>query len=599
MASSVVLLAVLSVMGAGAKPFAIRVVDEETGRGVPLVELRTVNEIRQWTDSAGVAAVDEPGLMGRSVYFQVSSHGYEYPKDAFGFRGKAIDLVEGGSATLKVKRVNVAERIYRVTGGGIYRDTILLGEKAPVREPLLNGMVLGQDSVLMTRYRGKLQWFWGDTNRPGYPLGNFHSPGATSAAPEDGGLDPEVGVDLTYYLDEKGFARGTAKMPGEGPTWIAGLSAFRDEEGKEQLVAGYSKIRPPMENYEHGLVVFDPETNEFRKGATFALDSAIRPLGHTFKGKEGGVEYIYYSTPLPLTRVRARLGDLKDIRRYEGFTCLETGTRVEEGKLDRGADGALRYAWRANTPPMGPGEQAKLIKEGKIKAEEGLLALRDVETGKPIGIHYGSTYWNKFRGRWVMIAVEAGGSSSYLGEVWWAEGDTPLGPWVYARKIVTHDKYSFYNPKYHPEFDKEGGRVIFFEGTYTTTFSRQGDATPRYDYNQVMYKLDLADARLNLPVAVYRLEDGSDGTGAEAMKKAKGAAPVFFAKEREGPGLVGWPEEGKARFYVVSGEAQGGQVPLWMGEDGLLKVGENGKGRRVGMVWPAPTRVRLPVWDGG
>jgi hypothetical protein len=64
---------------------------------------------------------------------------------------------------------------------------------------------------------------------------------------------------------------------------------------------------------------------------------------------------------------------------------------------------------------------------------------------------------------------------------------------------VTHDRYSFYNPKHHPFFDQEGGRLIYFDGTYATTFSREGDATPRYDYNQVMYRLDLSDPRLALP----------------------------------------------------------------------------------------------------
>ena len=39
-------------------------------------------------------------------------------------------------------------------------------------------------------------------------------------------------------------------------------------------------------------------------------------------------------------------------------------------------------------------------------------------------------------------------------------------------------QYSFYNPKQHPMFDKDGGRIIFFEGTYTTTFSGNHDPTP-------------------------------------------------------------------------------------------------------------------------
>jgi len=44
-------------------PFRIEMVDDETGRGVPLVELRTVNQIRYVTDSDGIATFDEPCLL--------------------------------------------------------------------------------------------------------------------------------------------------------------------------------------------------------------------------------------------------------------------------------------------------------------------------------------------------------------------------------------------------------------------------------------------------------------------------------------------------------------------------------------------------------
>src|SRR5262249_31410215 len=152
-------------------------------------------------DSNGVAAFREPGLMGRSVFFHVKSHGYEYAKDGFGFRGKALDLKEGGSAVLKIRRINVAERLYRVTGAGIYADSLLVGERTPLKEPALNAQVLGSDSVVNAVYHGKLHWFWGDTLRPGYPLGNFHVPGAVSELPGKGGLAPEVGVDLAYFVD--------------------------------------------------------------------------------------------------------------------------------------------------------------------------------------------------------------------------------------------------------------------------------------------------------------------------------------------------------------------------------------------------------------
>ena len=83
-----------------------------------------------------------------------------------------------------------------------------------------------------------------------------------------------------------------------------------------------------------------------------------------------------------------------------------------------------------------------------------------------------------------------------LGEIWYAEADDPTGPWEKARKIVTHEKYSFYNPAQHPFLFQDGGRIIYFEGTYTAEFSGNKSHTPRYDYNQVMYRLDLRDERL-------------------------------------------------------------------------------------------------------
>src|SRR5215469_7961900 len=81
-------------------PFRITVVDSETGRAVPLVELTTTNQVRYLTDSQGIVAFNEPGLMDQKVFFHVSSHGYEFPEDGFGYRGKTLDVRAGGSARL-------------------------------------------------------------------------------------------------------------------------------------------------------------------------------------------------------------------------------------------------------------------------------------------------------------------------------------------------------------------------------------------------------------------------------------------------------------------------------------------------------------------
>src|SRR5262249_62281839 len=104
-AALVLVLGCVSVCPAEEKPapdkyFRITVVDEDTGRGVPLVELQTVNGLRSYTDSNGVVAFLEPGLMGGKGFFHVKSPGYEFPKDGLGFPGQAPEVTEGGPATL-------------------------------------------------------------------------------------------------------------------------------------------------------------------------------------------------------------------------------------------------------------------------------------------------------------------------------------------------------------------------------------------------------------------------------------------------------------------------------------------------------------------
>jgi len=428
---------------AGAPCFAIKVVDDQTGRGVPLVELKTINNILFFTDSNGLIAFDEPGLMNQEVFFYVRSHGYAYRKDGFGYAGARLQVKHGGSAEIKLKRLNIAERLYRVTGGGIYRDTVLLGQKPPLREPLLNGQVLGQDSVQVAPYRGKLYWFWGDTNRPNYPLGQFQMSGATSELP---GLDPSIGVDLTYFANADGFSKKMAPFKEPGPLWIDGILTVPDETGRERLVGHYSRMKDLGTVLEHGLVIFNDETQQFDRLVQFDLKLKRRnPLGHPIRVKDD----FYFCEPYALVHVKATLAALKNQASYEELPT-----------------------------PASP---------------------KDVDTKKPVKLHAGSINWNAYRKKWVLIAVEQGGKSSFLGEVWYSESDNVTGPWRWAKKILTHDRYTFYNPAHHAFFDHDGGRIIYFEGTYAETFSGNPSPTPRYDYNQIMYRLDLSDSRLRLP----------------------------------------------------------------------------------------------------
>ena len=546
------------------KPFAITVVDSETGRGVPLVELKTVHNVRLVTDSNGIAALREPGLMGQTVFFHVSSHGYEFPKDGFGIRGKQVKVTPGGSVTLKIDRLNLAERLYRITGAGVYHDSVLVGAKVPIREPLLNAQVFGSDSVMNAIYRDKLRWFWGDTQRPSYPLGNFHVPGATSELPPKG-LDPDVGVDLSYFKDDTGFAAKTCEMPGQGPTWLTSLTVLPDADGRERMYGSFVKIEPPLKVYTRGLVVWDDAKDRFTKVRDIDMAHPSFPNGHATRHGD----HVYIASPYPLLRMKATAAAFADPGQWETYTPLQEGSTLAAPELDRDADGQPRFAWRRNTPAVGPAELPKLAK--LMKRSESPFRLCDRDTGKPIYAHAGSVAWNEYRNRWTMLFTEHGGKPSFLGEVWYAEADDLTGPWRYAVKVATHDRMSFYNPKQHPEFAKENGKTIYFEGTYTHDFSGNPDTTPRYEYNQVMYRLDLEDVRTALPRPV----PGAD----------------FLALDRQLPGSVAVP--GSPKFFMLPDgkDAPAATVPLYEFTRGGEKRYAVGKlegferGKVVGRVW--------------
>ncbi|QDU26069.1 hypothetical protein ETAA8_11420 [Anatilimnocola aggregata] len=496
------LLALQSATAAESDYFGIHVVDAETGRGVPLVELKTVSGLLYITDSAGWVAFNEPDLMNQKVYFHVSSHGYEYPADGFGLRGKAFDVKAGSKVELPLARKNLAERLYRVTGSGIYRDSILLGEPVPLAQPLANAQVQGSDSVQLAEYGGQLHWFWGDTSLARYPLGIFHMPGAVSRPPSKAKLDIEQGIDLTYFQDDKGAARNTAQMSGDGPTWISGVTVVPDQNGQEQMIAGYTKIRGALEVYRRGLCRWNNERGAFDDLGTVAEDAALFPIGHPFAHLVDGKKWIYYCEPLPTLRVPATAESVLDVTQYEAFTCLQAGSRLTKGKpraedIERDAQGIVRWAWKKDAPQLDPSDEARWLDTGVLKADEARLQLKDVESGKRVTPHRGNVAWNEYRNCWTLVFGQINGTS-LLGEIWYAEADDLPGPWPPARKIVTHEKYDFYNPCQHPVFQKENGKVIYFEGTYTHTFAGNPRPTPRYDYNQIMYRLDLSQPRLKL-----------------------------------------------------------------------------------------------------
>lgn len=472
----------------------IRVVDESTGRGVPLVELETVNSLKLVTDNAGRVAFHEPGLMGRELFFTVRSHGYEIKKDGFGFPGTRIVPKAGQMSEIRIKRRNIAERLCRLTGEGLYRDSVLLGYSVPLPDPLNPGRVAGQDSVQTALYRGQVFWFWGDTSRMNYPLGLFRTAGAKTAIPKPG-FDPAPGIPFEYFTDSTGFCRPMMPLPErpQGVIWLDGFCVVPDDQGREKMVAHYSRRKGLAEELEQGVAVFQDEKAVFEPIKQVSLEETWRILqGHPLLHEEGGKKYLWFGISTPNVRVPATLKDVLDPKQYESFTCVRAVRDGKPTEPELGPDGKPVWRWRSDLPPVDSGTEHRWIKEGKLQPQHARLCSAAVgNPGERVVLHNGSVRWNPYRKRWVLLAGQIGGKSSFLGEVWYAESRQPTGPFLQAVKVVTHDRQTFYNVCHHDFLDRDGGRVIHFEGTYTNDFSGNPERTPRYNYNQVLYRLDL------------------------------------------------------------------------------------------------------------
>jgi hypothetical protein len=457
-------------------PFGIHVIDDATGRGIPLIELRTVNDIRLVSDNAGWIAFAEPGLMDREVWFYLSHHpGYAKEKDGFGYTGARFKTVPGARVELKLKRTNIAERIGRSTGQGMYRHSELLELPCPL--PNINPAgIMGQDSVQALPYQGRIFWLWGDTNVPHYPLGNFQTTAATTPVI----LKPELGISFDYYMDAKRRDQLRHMLPikDRGAVWLFGLLSV-SEQGRERLLAHYSRHISLSEHVEHGLAIFDDEIGHFTIDRQLDQSEKWRfPRGHAVCDGD----WFYFSDGFLYTRSKANLASLRDPAAYEALHYDPS---------------EKQWAWQRQRPPTTQADEAKLIAEGKMSIGQARYAMRD-SAGKPVMLHGGSVQWNAHRNCWVLIGLQRGtrDDPSPLGEVWYAESKAPDGPWVKTIKIASHPRYSYYNPVHHGFLDAEGGRYIYFEGTYSLEFSGNPMAPAHYDYNQLMYRLDLNDPRL-------------------------------------------------------------------------------------------------------
>lgn len=436
----------------------IRIVDSQNGWPVPMVELVTTHHVRFVSDNAGEIAMDASELMDTETWFTVRGHGYTVAKDGFGYRGVRLTPRSGETLLVQVDRQLPAKRLGRLTGGGRLAQSEQLGLIDAVDEPRL----VGCDSVQSVMHGSRRFWLWGDTTLARYPLGRFGTTGAWTDATPLLAPEPPIKLDYQHFTDDQQIPRNIAELPGDGPTWLDGLASLPDQTGTPQLVARYTKIRPPLQPYEIGLCVWDSTSSNFRRHRVLwraedeseAAPSDPTPHGHsTLWTDQDSKSWVLFGDPFATMKCPATFEAWSDPTTWQSLSPQDAVPQ----------DTAPTRRPASNVVPV------KL----------------------PVRPHRGAVVWNEYRKKWVAIFTQLGGETSYLGELWYAEADAPTGPWVDAVHVVTHDRYTFYNPKIHIGLCDADPSVLLFEATYTHTFSATTDPTPRYDYNQILYRLDL------------------------------------------------------------------------------------------------------------
>ncbi len=482
------------------RPFVLRFIDSATQRPVPLVEVELFNALRMCSDNLGNIAILEPDLTDKKVRLLIRGHGYRYPRlDIFRERSLHIEIKPGEAAEIELERTTAAERLYRITGSGRLRDSLLAGLATATGE--LPGNIIGLDSAIPVFWKNRLYSFYGDTLAADR-LNLSGSGGEITLNMQD---VPESSLPVNFFCDSDGFASRMIELPEPGFVWIETVIPVVSGN-REILVARYVRHKTLEEAVETGFALFNPVRRKFSLIKRFRSARQHKSAHAVMVNTDGNQAFCIQ----PWEKTGNNLKEFINPDTYKYYTCLQkiepdsaahaveiAGHRVT---VKRDADGRPEFSWVRGGVPFTPANQRLLQAAGLIKSDERWLELTEIGTGRKITDFSGSISWNHFRQRWIMIA------QGLVGEIWYSEADTFTGPWVYGRRIVEHDGYNFYNPVQHSWFDAENGRTIYFEGTYTSFFTRDGYKTPRADYNQVMYRLDLQHPSLLLPAPVYRIK---------------------------------------------------------------------------------------------
>ncbi len=482
-------------------PFQIQFLDSINLKPVPLVKLELGNKQTFFSDNDGNVSIDNPDFYGCRLKFNINGSGYIYPeKDFWGDTAIYPTVQKGKKLTVKLDRKCLAQRVFRITGAGKYKDSILLG-LTPTNIVETDGQIFGQDSLVAAPFTDKLYCFWGDTI--GYSNFNFSASGGVIDLKNN--PDPEKKLKISYFCSEDGFAKKMVDTGLRGFTWIEYvLPVYNEEYGKKILLAKYVHHQSLEVAVESGFAIFSTKENRFKifkREKSSKVHKCAHPFPGFLKNKKG-----YFLQPWEF--VEDNFASVIKEREHWFLTCLDEVSKKISGKsisiegknyvVRRTAEGKASFFWKKGGIPVDPVLQNKLL-EVKVLNKSDLWYCPKVFGGEDIINNFnGSIFWSTFKNRWAAIF-----QGNQPGEIFYSESDNVSGPWRVAIKVAEHPFYNLYNPITHPWFEKNGGREIFFEGTLTNYFSGNQVPYPGIDYNQVMYKLDLGD----IPIEAFPAKD--------------------------------------------------------------------------------------------
>jgi hypothetical protein len=252
--------------------FRIKFVDAHTRRGIPMVLARSSHYLEQYSDSAGNIAFLEPGMMNRPVWFSILTDGYNFsasdqPASSHAHQalfpydsGVTLTTTPGTTATVLLNRTQIAERVYRLTGAGLYRDTLLTQDlseipasAAPRASEDTHSGSTAQDSLQIAIFKRKVLWLFGDTacaqsSREANCFGSgMFSVGAHSCVPGGAGCadKPDEPPSLQYYGNSTVFPPRPHPMAPIAPlnqnTWVSAFVTIDPGTPSESLFGHYYK----------------------------------------------------------------------------------------------------------------------------------------------------------------------------------------------------------------------------------------------------------------------------------------------------------------------------------------------------------------------